>query len=396
MFQELRKKNPYEIQIELSDYCNAKCPICTRVIEGRDGLTPAPTVNKNQIKFEDFRKWFPPKFIQKRLFKLRFNGQVGESSLCEDFHEICEYVQKSNSNLEYFSLTTNGGTHNPEWWYKVGSIMKQMRWGEVTFAIDGLADTHSMYRVNVDWHKVVENAKAYIAGGGRAHWRMLTFKHNEHQVDECERLSKEWGFSRFSIRPTAGFNSKRFFKYKYKGEEYILEPPSDVENVMRVAEPVTPTDIVCYGVADTNNEYGGFVNRLTIDTRGVIHPCCFYACECRKVYHKFYETGDPNCEPVGATDLTLAIGTGRRTNMYKNSVSNLIEAQGGIKSICLYYNSFHKIMNSPLYTHTIEESWNKAKHGDDYSVCGLMCAKQHVDFDGFPMGKNEIDFGVIE
>ena len=135
MFRELRRNNPYEIQIELSDYCNAKCPICTRVIEGRDGLTPAPTVNKNQIKFEDFSKWFTPKFIQKRLFKLRFNGQVGESSLCEDFHEICEYVQKSNSNLEYFSLTTNGGTHNPEWWYKVGSIMKQMRWGEVTFPI---------------------------------------------------------------------------------------------------------------------------------------------------------------------------------------------------------------------------------------------------------------------
>ena len=100
--------------------------------------------------------------------------------------------------------------------------------------------------------------------------------------------------------------------------------------------------------------------------------------------------------PCGASDLALAIGTGRRTNMYKNSVANLIEAQGGIKSICLYYNSFHKIMNSPLYTHTIEESWDKAKHGDDYSVCGLMCAKQHVDFDGFPMGKNEIDFGVIE
>ena len=127
-----------------------------------------------------------------------------------------------------------------------------------------------------------------------------------------------------------------------------------------------------------------------------MHPCCFYACESRKVYRKFYETGDPDCEPMGASELEMKIGTGRRTNMFKNSVANLIEKQGGIKSISLYYNSLHKIMNSPLYTNTIEESWNKALHNGDYSVCGFMCAKKHVDFDGFPMGKDEIDFGVIE
>ena len=97
-----------------------------------------------------------------------------------------------------------------------------------------------------------------------------------------------------------------------------------------------------------------------------------------------------------ASELEMKIGTGRRTNMFKNSVANLIEKQGGIKSISLYYNSLHKIMNSPLYTNTIEESWNEALHNGDYSVCGFMCAKKHVNFDGFPMGKDEIDFGVIE
>ena len=399
MFRELRKEYPYEIQIELSDYCNAKCPICTRVIEGRDGLKPSATVNRNQISFEDFRKWFPPKFIEKRLFKMRFNGQVGESSLCEDLHDIVHYISKCNKNLEYLSLTTNGGTRDPDWWYKLGTLMKEMRWGEVVFALDGLADTHSMYRVNVDWHKVVENAKAYIAGGGRAQWRMLTFKHNEHQVDECRKLSEEWGFNAFTLRPTAGFNNNKFFKYSYKGKEYVLEPPSDVDFVMKVSEPETPCDVVCYAVQEVERDNGkdgdGFVNRLTIDTRGVIHPCCFFACECRKVYHKFYETGEPS-PPCGASDLAMAIGTGRRTNMYLNSVANLIEQQGGIESVSLYYNSFHKIMNSPLYKNTLEDSWNKEKHSGDYSVCGYMCAKKHRDLEGYRMGSKRIDFGVIQ
>ena len=396
MFQSLRKTHPYEIQIELSDYCNSKCPICTRYIEGRVGLKPTSSVNKNQISYEDFRKWFPRWFIRDRLFKMRFNGQVGESSLCDDLLEIVEYIVKCNKNLEYLSLTTNGGTRTPEFWYELGKLMSQMRWSEVVFAIDGLADTHSLYRVGVDWHKVTENARAYIAGGGRAQWRMLTFKHNEHQIDECRKLSEDWGFNSFTLRPTAGFNNNKFFKYEYNGKEYILEPPSDVEFVMKVSEPVTPTDIVCYAVEDYQDRYGGFVNRLTIDTRGVVHPCCFFACECRKVYHKFYETGDPNCKPVSATDLAMAIGTGRRTNMYKNSVANLIEQQGGIKSISLYYTSFSQIMASPLYSSTLEESWNQEKHSGDYGICGYMCAKDHVELDGHRMGSKRIDFGVIQ
>ena len=150
MFRELRRNNPYEIQIELSDYCNSKCPICTRYIEGRVGLKPTASVNRNQISYEDFRKWFPRWFIRDRLFKMRFNGQVGESSLCEDLLDIVGYILKCNKNLEYLSLTTNGGTRTPEFWYKLGSLMKQMRWGEVIFALDGLADTHSLYRVGVD------------------------------------------------------------------------------------------------------------------------------------------------------------------------------------------------------------------------------------------------------
>jgi DNA-3-methyladenine glycosylase I len=30
------------------------------------------------------------------------------------------------------------------------------------FGIDGLADTHSIYRVGTDYHKIIENAKAFI------------------------------------------------------------------------------------------------------------------------------------------------------------------------------------------------------------------------------------------
>ena len=51
--------------------------------------------------------------------------------------------------------------------------------GRVVFAIDGLQDTLGTYRRNVSFDKVIANASAFIAAGGRAEWDFLVFEHNE-------------------------------------------------------------------------------------------------------------------------------------------------------------------------------------------------------------------------
>ena len=50
--------------------------------------------------------------------------------------------------------------------------------GYARFAIDGLEDTNHIYRRNTDWVKIVQNATAYIAAGGRAEWDFIVFAHN--------------------------------------------------------------------------------------------------------------------------------------------------------------------------------------------------------------------------
>jgi hypothetical protein len=44
-----------------------------------------------------------------------------------------------------------------------------------------LEDTNHLYRENVEWKKIMENARAFISAGGTAHWDMLIFDHNKHQ-----------------------------------------------------------------------------------------------------------------------------------------------------------------------------------------------------------------------
>lgn len=385
MFYDLRKSNKLDFQIELSDYCNSKCPACARFTDGRNGLIASKSVDKHEITYNDFSSWFSPEFLQNKVSNLRINGQVGESTLCKDLLKIVRYIRKSNSNIPYFAISTNGGTNDKFWWYKLGKEFSRIKNSRVVFAIDGLEDTLSMYRINVDFNKVIENAKTFISAGGNAQWRMLTFEHNQHQIKDCENLSKSLGFSSFVVRPTGGFTSNDELKFTYRGEDKIIRPPSDQKNVMKVPEVLSATEIECSASIDNA---GDFVNRLTIDNRGVVHPCCFFSYECRRVYHKFYETGNPNCPPE--------LGTGRRTNMYYNSVANILEEQGGIKSICLYYSTLDEILETPFYKERLESSWKKKNHNGDLSVCGYMCSKKVDDIgDYHRMGKGYVQHALI-
>jgi hypothetical protein len=142
---------------------------------------------------------------------------------------------------------------------------------------------------------------------------------------------------------------------------------------MKLGSPLTPTDVRCAAVDDGK---GGFVNEMIIDSRGVVHPCCYFSHECRRVYKEFYETGDPNSKPKKDEYH-------RRTNMYYNSVANLIEDQGGIKSISLYHSTWDEIMNSPFYRERLERSWKMREHNGDLSMCGYMCSKEKEVHEGY-------------
>lgn len=78
----------------------------------------------------------------------------------------------------------------------------------------------------------MKNVKAFIGAGGRAKWAYLVFQHNEHQVEEAERLASELGFKEFAIKSTSRYGEKQNPSrktYNRKGEQdNILNAP--IEN----------------------------------------------------------------------------------------------------------------------------------------------------------------------
>ena len=178
-----------QLHIELTTRCNARCPMCMRNYRGVDFNSGYPLT---ELTLEHIKKIFPPEFLASIRY-IDFNGNLGDFGLAHDAPEIVQYcLDNSQAKIH---IQTNGSMRSPEWWAQFTNPRT-----DVYFALDGLADTHSLYRQDTDWHRIIANAQALIAAGGRAVWKFIPFEHNQHQLDACRQMASDMGFDRFEIR----------------------------------------------------------------------------------------------------------------------------------------------------------------------------------------------------
>ena len=225
-----------QMHIELTNACNAACPMCVRTFNNSP-LT-RPDLEIGQISLEQFKKYFPPEIIKKCNLIL-FCGVHGDPCIAKDMLEICKYINEVSRNTAV-RVNTNGGMRKPEWWAELGKLFSKhprsmYNYWSVTFSIDGLEDTNHLYRRNVKWNAVIANAQAFIDAGGTAIWDYLIFKHNEHQIFEAQELSKKMKFNEFVPKKSLGVDTGTHLQsmavLNKDGQlEYIIEAPTNPKN----------------------------------------------------------------------------------------------------------------------------------------------------------------------
>ena len=224
-----------QLHIELTNACNAACPMCTRFHVNSPLVRPDLTID--QITIEKFKKYFPPEVI-KKLEIILFCGVHGDPGMAKDLYEICEYIAETNPKTAV-RMNTNGGMRKPEFWKKMGELFAKQRQDHwrwiITWSIDGLQDTNHLYRRNVVWENFTANAQAFIDAGGFADWDYLIFKHNEHQIDEAKELSKKMGFMNFYPKKALGVdNGQQLVRMSAMNREgkldYWIDAPADPKN----------------------------------------------------------------------------------------------------------------------------------------------------------------------
>ncbi len=215
------KDRPYIFHIELTDKCNAGCPMCPRTDHLNFCKPDRTKVFNVELTPEDFRTHFTDEFCA-RTDEIVFGGAYGDPLAASGLLEITEYLTERGVRL---ATSTNGSLRTPDWWRRMGKAMKRTG-SRLELHIDGLAETNQLYRVNTFFEKIMENARAYIETGARAEWHFIIFKHNQHQVDEAYRLSREMGFAQFTLIDTIRFSGGPRFEYVMPtGEHRYLDLP---------------------------------------------------------------------------------------------------------------------------------------------------------------------------
>ena len=267
-------KDIRHVHLEISTRCNATCPLCPRNMFGVEIIDDYPI---HDMTLSEAQQIFTTDFL-KQLTHILINGNLGDFVTARDGLEIVRYFNQVNPKIGIY-ISTNASAR-PNIWPELGKL------GIVVgFDIDGLRDTHSLYRQYTDWDMIINNAKNFIAAGGRANWRMIKFDHNQHQIEECEQLSKELGFKKFELLD-CGRDTGPVFNRQGKLTHFIGDPTKNYTTFnfedLKTGEfnrrsKFEKTPLTFYRELPTPKEISCQAQKIKsmfITATGLAYPCC--------------------------------------------------------------------------------------------------------------------------
>lgn len=272
----LNSQNIFTIQLDVTSYCNSFCGSCIRNINGGE---TNPCITLSHMTWDSWKNIANSiAFSNTKL--LQFNGNYGDFSMHPEIIEMIDYLHSIKPDM-FFSINTNGGARDPQFWTDLAKVLKKFKSHEVVFSIDGLKTTNHIYRRGVQFKRIMENAKAFIAAGGFATWRMIVFDHNKHQIKKARKLAMDMDFTEFKLNRC--YDTHLYAKqYKEFPETYFTAPDSStVKKLKKVFDWSSRTKIRGSFYKEKKTGPGPCpwqVDRqIQVDPWGNVWPCCYFS-----------------------------------------------------------------------------------------------------------------------
>jgi MoaA/NifB/PqqE/SkfB family radical SAM enzyme len=187
----VRPPMPQRATIEVTTYCNLKCPLCS--LQKR----PEAFQKREHLKLDKFR------FIWdqiKQSLKIIILVGDGESFLNPDIYDIIELTAR---DCPHVYVDTNGCLNMDHDRLVMSGL------AELNFSIDGIDQKmYTQYRRKGRFDKAISNMKKALEAKKRLNrstpkvvWKYVVFKHNEAYVKEAAKMAKEIGVDEFRLEP---------------------------------------------------------------------------------------------------------------------------------------------------------------------------------------------------
>lgn len=321
------------LELEISSHCNSKCPQCPRYdMQGEIRKDLEVTHIEKKILFN-----LPISFMD-NLKSIALCGNFGDPLMHPDLDDILDFFYKQD-----ISISTNASLRNTKWWSDLGK-KKNIT---VKFCIDGIGETHEIYRRNTSYEKIIENAKNFIDSGGKASWQFIVFKHNENQIQQAKNLSKKLGFQNIVFMYSDRFDTFNNWKVFEKKEHLYDLEKADKQITLR-EKTQTPE----------GKKY--WQKLFQLKKKGEIK--CIWS-EQKKIYIHSNGTVFPCCH-IG----NILSGRPIEKSLYKKIIKDW-------QNINLKYNSFVDIIEGPFYKEYFVQSLKNSPHPVCIETCDPINGK---------------------
>jgi hypothetical protein len=282
-----------------------------------------------------------------------FCGDFGDPILNNDLIDMCKYL-KDNSQVKV-TINTNGSARSLTWWKDLAHALPTNHC--VEFALDGLSQTHNLYRIGTDFDIIIRNAKSFISNGGCAHWMFIKFKHNEHQVQQANDMAQQIGFNLFTVKNSKRFGSKFPVLSRQGTISHYIEQPTTSD-----IKPVLFKDLKDY--KSWTSEISCFTldsKELYIDAHRHVLPCCL-------IGSFLYANYDINLySKLNLIDNDSVIGIASEVQL---EVFETIRQLGGLEMLDAYTQGIKNILSSQVWQTLIKEQWKT----DSSAPCTILCS----------------------
>jgi len=279
-------KQVHKLQIDLTSHCNARCGACVRNVNGNE-IKPGLELKHfdldlwKRVTTEDTKGWY--------ISHLSLNGNWGDAVMHPDLLEIVKIWTKHHPE-SMIAIATNGSLRDKKFWIELAKALRFASHHKIDFAMDGMEDTHHLYRRKTSHTKLTENIKSFTDAGGIVKILMTMFEHNKHQVEEVKELSRKLGAREFKARPS--FTGERELHIQDGKDDYKIKGyyPEIEQKTYRFPEnEKISSDLKDGNIYMETNSRINESNKIHIESKcpwkqageiqidpwGIVWPCCY-------------------------------------------------------------------------------------------------------------------------